>query len=32
MLSRKGNPELFSLESLLEAFGLRLAVEVRTEI
>lgn len=29
MLSRKGNPELFSLESLLEAFGLRLAVEVR---
>lgn len=30
MLSRKGNPELFSLESLLEALGLRLAVEVRT--
>lgn len=30
MLSKKGNPELFSLESLLEAFGLRLAVEVRT--
>lgn len=30
MLSRKGNPELFSLESLLEALGLRLAVEVRS--
>lgn len=30
MLSRKGNPELFSLESLLQALGLRLAVEVRT--
>lgn len=29
MLSRKGNPELFSLESLLEALGLRLAIEVR---
>ena len=26
MLSRKGNPELFSLELLLEALGLRLAV------
>ena len=32
MLSRKGNPALFSLESLLEAFGLRLAVEVRSGI
>ena len=30
MLSHKGNPELFSLESLLEAFGLRLAVEIRS--
>ncbi len=30
MLSRKGNPEFFSLESILEALGLRLAVEVRT--
>jgi probable addiction module antidote protein len=29
MLSRKGNPEFFSLDSLLEAFGLRLAIEVR---
>ena len=29
MLSRKGNPELFSLECLLEALGLRLAVEVK---
>lgn len=28
MLSKHGNPELTSLESLLEALGLRLAVEV----
>ncbi|MDO8518986.1 MAG: transcriptional regulator [Deltaproteobacteria bacterium] len=31
MLSKKGNPELFSLELLLKSFGLRLAVEVDSE-
>jgi probable addiction module antidote protein len=29
MLSEEGNPRLSSLEALLHAFGLRLAVEVR---
>lgn len=29
MLSEEGNPRLSSLEALLRAFGLRLAVEVR---
>ena len=29
MLSSKGNPQLSSLESILECVGLRLAVEVR---
>lgn len=29
MLSRKGNPQLSSLASILESAGLRLAVEVR---
>lgn len=29
MLSEKGNPELHSLEALLHALGLRLAIEVR---
>ena len=29
MLSSKGNPQLSSLESILESVGLRLAVEVR---
>ena len=29
MLSSKGNPQLSSLESILESAGLRLAVEVR---
>lgn len=29
MLSTKGNPQLSSLESILESAGLRLAVEVR---
>jgi probable addiction module antidote protein len=29
MLSEEGNPRLSSLEALLHAFGLRLAIEVR---
>jgi DNA-binding phage protein len=29
MLSSKGNPQLSSLESILECAGLRLAVQVR---
>ena len=29
MLSKKGNPKLSSLKALLDALGLRLAVEVR---
>jgi DNA-binding phage protein len=28
ILSKKGNPELYSLETLLRALGLKLAVEV----
>ena len=31
MLSKKGNPELITLELLLKSFGLRLAVEVDSE-
>ena len=31
MLSKRGNPEISSLEAVLEAVGLRLAVEVRKD-
>jgi len=32
MLSKKGNPEITSLEAVLESIGLRLAVEVKPRI
>jgi probable addiction module antidote protein len=31
ILSEKGNPQLSSLESLLEAMGLKLAIQVKTD-
>ena len=31
MLSEKGNPEIASLEAILESIGLRLAVEVKSK-